>query len=199
VYESDADHVIGVIYVKDLIKSLSNPREQHTIRSLTREVLLVPDSLPVDNLLARFRSKRQQIAIVLDEFGGTAGLVTLQDIIEEIVGELADQFDRSEPPDVQRLADGSALLSGLTLLAEINDQFGLHIVDENYDTLGGHIMGRLERIPEVGDRIAVDGVTLRIEAMDGMRVDRVSLRPTRPIPEPARSAAAAASTKIGGK
>lgn len=175
-YEADPDHIIGVVYVKDLIKALTNPREQRTIRSLVREVLLVPENLPVEHLLARFRSKRQQIAIVLDEFGGTAGLVTLEDIIEEIVGDMADQFDVTARPEVQRLKDGTISVSGLMNRIEFNETFNLHLVDENYDTLGGYIMGHLERIPIVGDRVQLEGgATLRVEAMDGMRVDRVSL------------------------
>lgn len=179
VYEADADHVIGVVYVKDLVKVMSSPRESRTVRSLVREVLLVPGGLPVENLLARFRSRHQQIAIVLDEYGGTAGLVTLEDIIEEIVGDLTDQFESGEMPEVQRLKDGTALLDGLMLIAEINNEFNLHIVDENYDTVGGFIMGRLERIPVVGDTVDVEGARLRVEAMDGMRVERISLIPVR--------------------
>jgi len=181
VYEIDADHIIGVLYVKDMIRALSNPREQRTIRSLTREVLLVPENLPVEELLARFRTRRQQIAIVLDEFGGTAGLVTLEDIIEELVGELADQFETARP-DAQHLKDGTTSISGLMNITDFNESFNFHLVDGNYDTLGGYIMGKLERIPIVGDKIALDGgATLRVEAMDGMRVDRLSLVPaTRP-------------------
>jgi len=177
VYESDADHVIGVVYIKELVKVLANPSEHSTIRSLTREVLLVPGALPVENLLARFRSRHQQIAIVLDEFGGTAGLVTLEDIIEEIVGDLADQFETGEVPEMQRLKDGSALIDGLMLITEVNGEFKLHIVDENYDTIGGHIMGRLERIPDVGDTITEGGILLRVEAMNGMRIERISVLP----------------------
>ncbi len=195
VYESDADHVIGVVYVKDLVKVLSGQREHGTIRSLTREVLLVPGGLPVENLLARFRSRHQQIAIVLDEFGGTAGLVTLEDIIEEIVGDLTDQFESGETPEVQRLKDGTALLDGLMLIAEINNEFNLHIVDENYDTIGGYIMGKLERIPEVNDTIEVEGGTLRVEAMDGMRVERLSLIPKRAANEPAPETKAESSAE----
>jgi len=177
VYESDADHVIGVVYIKELVKVLANPSEHSTIRSLTREVLLVPGALPVENLLARFRSRHQQTAIVLDEFGGTAGLVTLEDIIEEIVGDLADQFETGEVPEMQRLKDGSALIDGLMLITEVNGEFKLHIVDENYDTIGGHIMGRLERIPDVGDTITEGGILLRVEAMNGMRIERISVLP----------------------
>ncbi len=186
VYEEDADHVIGVLYVKDLIKALSNPREQRTIRSLTREVLLVPDTLPVEDLLARFRGRRQQIAIVLDEFGGTAGLVTLEDIIEEIIGDLTDQFEAPSRPDVQRLKNGSASITGLMKISEFNDEFDSHLVDPNYDTIGGYIMGRLERIAAVGDSVALEnGMTLRVEAMDGMRIERISL-----LPPPAKAAPA---------
>jgi CBS domain containing-hemolysin-like protein len=175
--------------VKDLIRAVSNPREQRTIRSLTREVLLVPENLSVEGLLARFRSKRQQIAIVLDEFGGTAGLVTLEDIIEELVGELADQFETTRP-DTQRLKDGTVSISGLMNIADFNESFNFHLVDTNYDTLGGYVMGRLERIPIVGDKIALDGgATLRVEAMDGMRIERLSLVPVlRVKPEKTASA-----------
>jgi len=186
VYEEDADHVIGVLYVKDLIKALSNPREQRTIRSLTREVLLVPDTLSVEDLLARFRGRRQQIAIVLDEFGGTAGLVTLEDIIEEIIGDLTDQFEAPSRPDVQRLKNGSASITGLMKISEFNDEFESHLVDSNYDTIGGYIMGRLERIAAVGDSVALEnGMLLRVEAMDGMRIERISL-----LPPPAKGAPA---------
>lgn len=179
VYETDADNVIGVVYVKDLVKVLSAPREQHTIRSLMRDVLLVPDTLPVENLLARFRNRRQQIAIVLDEFGGTAGLVTLADIVEELVGELADEFEKATAPEIQRFKDGSALLDGRMSIAEVNDAFKLNLTDPNYDTVGGFVMGRLDRIPEIGDTVTVNDVLLRIEAMDGLRVERVSVRPAR--------------------
>jgi CBS domain containing-hemolysin-like protein len=200
VYESDPDLIIGVVYVKDLIKAMTNPKEQRTVRSLVREVLLVPENLPVENLLAQFQSRRQQIAIVLDEFGGTAGLVTLEDIIEEIIGDMADQFDSSVAPEIQRLKDGTASIAGLMNIAEFNHEFGLALVDENYDTLGGYVMGQLERIPVVGDKVLLpNGATLRVEAMDGRRVERISLLPASKAPKadavPAPGQAAGSSVK----
>ncbi len=180
VFENDADNVIGVVYVKDLMRALARTGEPRTIRSLVRDVLLVPDTLPVEHLLARFRSRRQQIAIVLDEFGGTEGLVTLADIVEELVGELADEFQKSEPPELQRLKDGSSLIDGRMLLTELNEEFKLTLDDFNYDTVGGYVMGRLDRLPEVGDTITLDdSLVMRVEMMDGLRVERVSLRPPR--------------------
>ena len=179
VYETDADNVIGVVYVKDLVKALSARREQHTIRSLMRDVLLVPDTLPVENLLARFRHRRQQIAIVLDEFGGTEGLVTLTDIVEELVGEVADEFETQAAPEMQRFKDGSALLDGRMSIAEVNEAFRLNLIDPNYDTVGGFVMGRLDRVAEVGDTVPVNDVILRVEAMDGLRIERVSVRQVR--------------------
>jgi CBS domain containing-hemolysin-like protein len=111
---------------------------------------------------------------VLDEYGGTAGLVTLDDIISQIVGEVRDHFDKSAPA-IQRLPDGSALVDGMTRIEDVNDHFGLNLRDENYDTLAGFILGKLDRIAKVGDVVEADGVKLKVEALDGLRIERVSL------------------------
>ncbi|MBI3177549.1 MAG: HlyC/CorC family transporter, partial [Chloroflexi bacterium] len=112
--------------------------------------------------------------IVLDEYGGTAGLVTLDDLMEEIVGEVRDAFDKSVP-EIQRLPDGSALIDGLTPIEDVNEHFGLALRDENYDTLAGFVLGRLDRIAKVGDAVEADGARFKVEAMDGLRIARVSL------------------------
>jgi putative hemolysin len=145
-----------------------------------REPLFVPDTIGVNNLLTRFRQRKQHIAILLDEYGGTAGLVTLQDMLEEIVGNVADVFE----PDklaVQRLPDGSVRLDGLMLLEEFNATFGVNLTDPNYETIAGYVMGRLDRIPKAGDEIDVltddhDKLCLRVETMDGKRIARLLLR-----------------------
>ena len=122
-------------------------------RDLAREALFVPDSIPVNDLLVHFRERRQHIAIVLDEYGGTAGLVTLEDLLEEIVGDVQDPFD-IEPPDIEHLPDGTALIDGMTLIEEINDTFGLHLVDPNYDTIAGYVLGTLGAYSRsVGDTV----------------------------------------------
>ena len=181
VYEHDLDHIVGILHVKDLVRVLRLPANSRPVlRDLMREPLFVPDTVRVDALLARFRQRKQHIAILLDEYGGTAGLVTLQDLLEEIVGEVADVFEPDEP-SVQRLPDGTVRLNGLMLVEEFNDTFGLNISDPNYETIAGYVMGRLNRIPKVGDEIDVplterESLWLRVEQMDGKRIARLMLR-----------------------
>lgn len=117
------------------------------------------------------------IAIVLDEYGGTAGLVTLEDLLEEIIGEISDPFDRGGP-DVQPQPDGSAILDGLMLIDEVNEHFGLSLADPNYDTIAGFILGRLNRIPKVGDvvEVAEQALSLKVISMDHLRIAQVSIR-----------------------
>jgi putative hemolysin len=118
---------------------------------------------------------------VLDEYGGTAGAVTLEDLLEEIVGEVSDPFDSE--PEIQALPDGSSTIDGLTLIDEINEHFGLNLSDPYYNTIAGYILGQLGRLSQVGDTVQVDGIELRVTAMDGLRIARVSLSPIVPIEE----------------
>jgi len=177
VYEENLDQVTGVIHLRDLMaRWLQDELRSGVARDLVREVLFIPDSLPVNDLLVQFRQGRQHIAIVLDEYGGTAGLVTLEDLLEEIVGVVQDPFDR-ELPEIQPQPDGSALLDGLMLIEEVNATFGLHLEDPNYDTIAGYILGKLGHIPQPGEVVEVpeENVRLRVESMDRLRIARVSL------------------------
>ncbi len=174
VYENDLDHILGVAHVKDLVRVQHDERRAATVRGLIRETIFVPDTLRLDGLLREFRARRQHLAIVLDEYGGTAGLVTLDDLMVRIVGEVRDPFDKSAP-EIQRLPDGSALLDGLTQIETVNETFGLNLRDEFYDTIAGFVLGRLGRMPKVGDLVDNDGVRLKVEALDGLRIARVSL------------------------
>jgi len=146
-----------------------------------REPVFVPETISVRTLLGQFRTNRQHIAIVLDEYGGTAGLVTLEDLLEEIVGEVSDPFDRITP-EIQTLPDGSTLIDGLTLIEDVNEHLNLDLQDPNYDTIAGYVMGKLGRIPRVGDVVEWDGIRLKVESMDGMRIARLSLTIPQPPP-----------------
>jgi magnesium and cobalt exporter, CNNM family len=182
VYERDLDHVIGVIHLQDVLPASGRPNASSlTARDLMRETLFVPDTVRISSLLRRFRSRRQHLAIVLDEYGGTAGLVTLEDLLEEIVGEVGDPFDGQA--DIQPLQDGTVLVDGLTPMEELNERFHLTLNDPHYDTIAGYILGRLGRMARVGDVITTDEVRLRVEAMDGLRIARVSMRPQPPSPD----------------
>jgi CBS domain containing-hemolysin-like protein len=179
VYREAIDHILGVVHVPDLLRASQNPARQDVVASdLMREVFFVPESAHVSLLLRRFQARHEQIAIVLDEYGGTAGLVTLEDLLEEIVGEVGDPFDTQT--DILPRPDGSALIDGLTLIDEVNERFGLALSDPDYDTMAGFVLGRLGRLAHLGDTVTVGGVRLRVEAMDGLRIERLSLARTDP-------------------
>lgn len=175
VYDDDMDNILGIIHVKDLLRTMQEQGwHSSTVRSLVREPLYVPETLPVSALLRELRDNRQHIAIVLDEFGGTAGLVTLEDILEEIVGEVSDPFDKFIP-EIEVLDDGSYMIGGLCLMEDVNHALDLDLHDPAYDTIAGYTLGKMGRIPKVNDKIDCDGVTIQVEAMDGMRIDRLRL------------------------
>jgi len=175
VYDDNLDQILGILHVKDLIRTMQSPNWQNsTARSLVREPIYVPEAISVNELLHQFRDKRQHIAIVLDEYGGTAGLVTLEDLLEEIVGEVGDPFDHSNP-QIQILPDGSFIVDGLTLIEDVNEQLDLELQDPNYDTIAGYVLGRLGHIPKMKESVEEGNVRLRVEAMDGLRIARLSL------------------------
>ena len=174
VYREDLDHVVGVIHVKDVVGA---PPER-AVRELMRKPLYLPETTHLDRALAQFRRERMQLAIVIDEFGGTAGLVTLEDVIEELVGEVQDEFDRESP--LLREESGTFLINGLMPLADASERLGLDLADEPYDTVGGMIFGRLGRVAQVGDTVDVEGFRFTVTAIDGRRV--AQLKAKRPGP-----------------
>ena len=175
VYAESQDQILGVVHLKDVLLRMNGEQKFPHASDLMRETIFIPETARVNTLLRLFRASRRHIAIVVDEYGGTAGIVTLDDLLEEIVGEVSDPFD--DEPDIQSLPDGSMLVDGLTLIEEVNDHFKLNLVDPNYDTIAGWVLGRLERLARIGDVIMVDGARIQVEAMDGFRVARVSIHP----------------------
>lgn len=175
VFEDNLDQVIGIVHVRDLLSAMQSPDcKSCTARALCREPLFVPETLPVSALLSLFRVNRQHIAIVMDEFGGTAGVATLQDLLEEIVGDVADMFDKGLP-GFQKLPDGSILVDGLTSVEDVNEQLGLELNEPFYDTIAGYVLGKLGRIPRPNDIVEGEGVRVRVVEMDGLRVARLSV------------------------
>jgi len=176
----DIDHVAGMVHVKDLFLRHDQLRSSEDLVGIKREILFVPESRPLDALLREFQQNRTHMAIVVDEYGGTAGMITLEDVIEEIVGEIQDEFDR-EPPKVEETADG-LVFDGLSLVEDVWERLGLDIEGSSeVSTLGGYVTERLGRIPRTGDMALVEGMELRVIEMKGRRVSKVlALRPALP-------------------
>ena len=181
VYRTGLDDLIGFLHVTDLVKVLAKPNEPVDAAALAREALAVPETLRADDLLAEMRRRRVREAIVIDEYGGTAGIVTFESLMERIVGGIGGEF--GAPAAIANRADGSADIDGLTLVADVNVQFGLHIDEAAYTTVGGYMLGRLGHGARIGDTIDVEGRQLRVDQMDGLRVAKVWLS------APAQSAA----------
>ena len=183
VFEDDLDEIVGVVHVKDMVRPILEQRADLTARELMREVLFLPETVSVGELLTALRRARQHIAILVDEYGGTAGLVTLEDLLEEIVGDVQDAFDKEEPT-IRWLQDGSALIDGLVQIDEVNEMCQVSLQDPYYTTIGGLVMGRLDRVPVVGDELILEdgAVRLRVEEMDGLRVALVRLIRTNSLP-----------------
>jgi magnesium and cobalt exporter, CNNM family len=174
VYEETIDNVVGILYAKDLLPFLAKG-EDPNIRAILRTPLFVPESISVDDLLHSFQRQKVHIAIVLDEYGGTAGLVTIEDLIEEIVGEIQDEYDVEEPM-VEPISDDEARVDGRASIDDLTEHFGIELDDadrEQYDTVGGLVYHEIGGVPLVGDTVEVDGLTLTVESTDGRRVGKV--------------------------
>ncbi len=168
----DIDHVAGMIHVKDLFLRRDKLRTSEDLVEIKRDILYVPESRPLDALLREFQQSRTHMAIVVDEYGGTAGMITLEDVIEEIVGEIQDEFDR-ESPKVEETPEG-LVFDGLSLLDDVWEKVGIEVEgSKEVSTIGGFVTERLGRIPRIGDRAAVNGVDMRVLEMKGRRVSKV--------------------------
>ena len=178
----DPDHVAGYLYVKDLIFAKQHPPEG--LRALRRDALFVPETKTVGDLLNDFQSARAQIAIVVDEYGGTAGLVTLEDVVEELVGEIDDEHDVETQRGIEKQPDGSVTVDGRIPLDEIELE-GLHITDDDpHDTVGAYVIASLGRLAQPGDSVRMGAWLLVVDQVRRRRVTRVTLRPRRPTPQP---------------
>ena len=176
VTDEDADDIVGVVHLKRGIGVPVERRDQVPVSALMVEPVRVPETMALDRLILQLRGRGLQFGIVIDEYGGTAGIVTLEDAVEELVGELSDEHDRQRS-DLLQYADGSLAFSGLTRPAEL-EEFGLSIAeDEDYDTVSGFLMSELGRIPKTGDQVEISGGRLVVLKMEARRVDRIKFEP----------------------
>lgn len=170
VYEEDLDHILGILDAKDLLKLLR--AGERGWRALVRPAVAIPESVSVEVAVAAMRANQVQIVLLVDEHGGTSGILTADEVLYRLLGRWLGGRGQGQET-VRTLPTGNLLLSGLALIADVEDATGAELADEDYDTVGGFIMSRLGRVPHVGDRVELPGYQFRVMAMDGRRVDRV--------------------------
>ena len=176
VYVETIDDVLGILYVRDLLAAISKPHEGVSVRTLTRPAFVVPETKRVDDLLEEFRQRRIQIAIVVDEYGGTEGLVTMEDVLEEIVGEIEDEFSKDMQTDINWDEDGAAHVSAGMGTEEVQGMFGVNIESADFDTVGGFVYHHLGRIPHVGDVVEKEGLHLEVVSVAGRRLRSLKIK-----------------------
>jgi CBS domain containing-hemolysin-like protein len=170
VFDETIDNIIGIVLAKDLLKVDRDNPEAFELRAIVRNVHVVPGSREVEEVLADFKRLKEHMAIVLDEYGGTAGIVTMEDLLEEIVGEILDEYDEPEP-EARPTRSGEVVIPGSTNIGELNDQYELTVPDDDYTTIGGYVFGALGRLPQIGDRVSAGGATFTVRQMDGRRIE----------------------------
>ena len=174
VYADTLDDIVGVVHAKAILAVLREDPNR-LLKDVIRPPLFVPSTRKIEDVLTDMKRQRNHLAVVLDEYGGTAGLVTMEDLLEEIVGDIEDEYDQTDRPAPQ--PDGAAIMDGGLPLTDLPEKAGIEIEDENYTTLGGYLFGRLGRLPKPGDRVVVADRTFEITEMDGRRVKSVRLLP----------------------
>ncbi len=175
----DKDHIVGFLHIKDLTKIMLEGKKKPSLKKLARKVFFVPESMDVSVLLKTMQTNRSQLAIVVDEYGGTAGMVTIEDIIEEIVGDIQDEFDE-ERPDAEKRDENLYSIDAKMLLEELEDEFGITIDEEGVDTVGGWLNDKLGGEPKVGQSAACEGNTFYVEEVEGLRITRILIRLAAP-------------------
>jgi putative hemolysin len=183
VYEDDIDHIVGILHVRDLVPLMQNP-ELIVMQDLVRPAVFVPWVKPVGDLLRDMQKQKIHMGVVVDEYGGFMGIVTLEDILREIVGDIGDEFEAEADKPFEKQADGSWLFDALLTPADFKSAFGFELPDGTFETVGGYLASLRGSIPEVGDRFTVHGWTFIVHSKQGPRLDRIRLvRPKNPEPE----------------
>ncbi|MDR1040666.1 MAG: hemolysin family protein [Deltaproteobacteria bacterium] len=175
VYEGDLDHIVGMVVVKDLLGYWSSDLGAPLPAEAVRPVTLVHGTKKIGDLLSELRHRKSHLAVVLDEYGGTAGLVTMEDIIEEIVGDIHDEYDTEEVEDIKELSPGVFLATGQASISDLNDRLSLSIPEGNYETLGGFLTHQLGRVPLTDEEIPFREHLFRIKEADDRKVDQVEI------------------------
>jgi len=178
VYEETIDDIVGIVLAKDLLRVLAKRESAETfsLHSIMRPVHVIPGSREVEDVLSDFKRLKEHLAVVLDEYGGTAGVVTMEDLLEEIVGDILDEYDTPEDAETPlETRAGETLVDGSAHIGELNEHFSLEIPDDGYTTIGGYVFGVLGRLPQVGDRVMAGGAIFTVREMDGRRIGSLAV------------------------
>ena len=174
VYDAQPDHIIGILHTRDVLEILANPTDRRDVKDIIRPAYFIPESKLLDDLLQELLEKHVQMAIVVDEYGGTEGLVTVEDLLEEIVGEIEDEFSAlKQDPQVIRLGGGGLLVDPMVGFAQLRGLLEAPIDGQGFDTIGAYVHGSLGKMPEVGDEVLLDGYTVRVVSLLGRRIRRL--------------------------
>lgn len=184
VISEDKDHIEGILMAKDLLPFMNKDADTFSIDKVLRPAVVVPESKRVDRMLKEFRSQRYHMAIVIDEFGGVSGLVTIEDILELIVGEIEDEYDDVEDRDVRQLSRHTFTVRALTPIEDFNDVFSTSFSDEEVDTIGGLVMQALGHLPSRGEIVTVDGYQFKVAMADSRRIIQVHVTIPNEAPQP---------------
>ncbi|MCB8814977.1 hemolysin family protein [Desulfosporosinus shakirovi] len=171
--DDDKDHVLGLVHMRDIIR-LQEQSGTKDITQVKRDILAVPEGMPISHLVQRMRSQRSHMAVVVDEFGGSAGLVTLEDMLEELVGEIYDEFELEQPP-IQKITDNEYLLNGRVLMEEVSEMLDIQLEEETVSTIGGYIFSRLGRKPVKGDIIYFESIQFEVVEVIGFRITKIKI------------------------
>ena len=177
VYEGNIDNIIGLVYAKDLLSEIGKTGDQFKLRDKIRDAYFVPESKPLRALLHEFQNQKLHIAVVLDEYGGTAGVVTLEDILEELVGEITDEYEETPPEPIKKIDQNTIEADARTYIDDINDQLELNLPeDEDYETIGGFVFSRLGYIPKTGENFDYENLKFTITSAEARRIKRIRIQ-----------------------
>src|SRR6266851_304263 len=195
VYDGNFDNIVGILYAKDLLRAIDQG-SQKSLRELARKPYFTPESKKVQDVLRDLRKNRVHMAIVVDEYGGTAGAVTIEDILEEIVGPIQDEYDIGEEDEIQFISPNEVVLDGRVSVDDVNELLKLDIAADNYDSIGGYVLNQLGATPKVGATLKLGSAELRVEAVQGTRIKKVRIKSQTPfqIPEPSQDEPTLSST-----
>jgi len=173
VYSGTIDNIIGILYVKDLMPFIIDRRMKFNIKKLLHKPYFVPETMTLDELLLQFQKQNLHLAIVVDEYGGVAGIVTLEDILEEIVGEIRDEFDEDEIPEIQTISKNSWEVDSRLSISDFNEHTGCSLPDQEFDTIGGLVFDLFGKIPKKDEQVKYNNVSFKIKDIQGTRIGRI--------------------------